>query len=237
MTAVFKKELRAYFISPMGYAFLFVFSLLSAALLTVEIIYASQYNMRQFFSNFFTNTIMVLMFLIPILTMKLFSEERKTKTDQILFTSPVSTTGVVMGKFFAAFVIYAIAVAITFIYVIIINTYSPVDFLMIFGNYFGLLLLGGTFIAIGMFISATTENQVIAAVVSFAVMIAMFLVSYLNDFVSGIFATLVSFISVVDRYMYFNEGLLNFSSILFFISVAALFIYLTVRLIEKRRWS
>ena len=237
MKAVFKKEIRAYFISPVGYAFLLVFSLISAALLTVEMIYASQVNMTQFFANFFTNNIMIFMFLIPILTMKLFSEERKAKTDQILFTSPVSTTGVVMGKFFAAFCIFAMAVAVTFIYVIIINLFSTVDFLMLLGNYIGLFLLGAAFISIGMFISTLTENQVIAAVISFAVMIIILLVHYVKAFVSGFLVTAVDFISVIDRYMDFNEGLLNFSSILFFLSITGLFIYLTVRVIEKRRWS
>lgn len=237
MKAVFKKELRAYFISPVGYAFMIVFSLISASLLTVEIIYASQVNMTQFFSNFFTNIIMVFMFLIPLLTMKLFSEERKAKTDQILFTSPVSTTGVVMGKFFAAFAIFSMTVAITFIYVLIINIFSPVDFLLLLGNYIGLFLIGGVFISIGMFISTLTENQIIAAVISFAVMIALLIVHFLKMFVSGFWQKVIDFISFIDRYMAYNQGLLNFSSILFFLSVTALFIYLTVCVIERRRWS
>ena len=222
MKAVFKKEIRAYFVSPVGYAFLIVFSLISAALLTVEMIYASQANMLQFFSNFFTRIIIVFMFLIPILTMKIFSEERKAKTDQSLFTSPVSTTGVVMGKFFAAFCIFAMAVAVTFIYVIIINLFSSVDFLVLFGNYLGLFLLGAAFISIGMFISTLTENQIIAAVISFAVMIVLISVYYLKAFASGFFEKAIEFVSVIDRYMDFNEGLLNFSSILFFISITAL---------------
>lgn len=237
MKAVFKKELRAYFISPVGYAFLIVFSLISSALLTAEIIYASQADMAQFFANFFTKIVMVFMFLIPILTMKLFSEERKAKTDQILFTSPVSTTGVVMGKFFAAFVLFSMTVAITFIYVLIINLFSSVDFLLLLGNYIGLFLIGAAFISIGMFISTLTENQIIAAVISFAVMIGLLIVHFLKYFVSGFWQKAIDFISIIDRYMAYNQGLLNFSSILFFLSITGLFIYLTVRVIEKRRWS
>lgn len=235
MLAILKRELSSYFTSPIGYVFLAVFYFFSG-MFFYSVLYSNSTDISYVFSGMFT----VLLFVVPLLTMRLMSEEKKQKTDQLLLTSPVSLTGLVLGKFLAAVCMYAIALAVTVIYSLILAGFASPEWMVVIGNIFGSLLLGAALIAIGLFISSMTENQMIAAVGSFAVM--MFILM-MDSFVSIIPSSL-SFISKIltglsfmTRYNELVTGILNIGTILFFISVAVVFNFLTVRVLEKRRWG
>lgn len=233
MFAVLKRELSAYFSSPIGYIYLAVFYVFSGYFF-FGVLYSNTTNLSNVFNGMFT----IIMLLIPILTMRLMSEDLKNKTDQALLTAPISLLSLVLGKFLSALIVYCLGVAITLVYAIVIATFAPPDWTVVFGNVLGMLLLGAALIAIGMFISALTENQVIAAVGGFAVGFSLILVNSLASLISTEWLKkFVSGLSFMERYDEFTNGILDISNIFFFISICAVFVFFTVRVFEKRRWS
>ncbi len=234
MNAIFRREVQSYFTSPIGYIFLAAFYLFSAFFFTSSSIQAGSTDMKGMFGNL----MMILVVLIPILTMRTMADDRRTKTDQCLLTAPVSLGGIVAGKFLAALVVYSCAVAVTVVYAVIVAAYGELDWLVIIGNIVGLELYGAAFIAIGIFCSSLTESQVVAAVVSFITILAVNILSVIGSLlpwepVQKLFNTL----SFYERYTGFTFGLFDLSNVLFFISAAVIFLFLTVRVLDKRRWA
>ncbi len=242
MKAVFKREFSAYFNSLIGYIFLTAFYAASGVLFGISAVYTSSTDgllyLTSDMSSMFVLLFYVLMVLIPILTMRTISEDMKNKTDQCLLTAPVNLGSLVAGKFFAAFLIYAMGVAITFVYAIVLNFFVEVQWIEVMGNIVGLLLIGAAFISVGMFVSSLTENQVIAAVGGFAAILVMYLISSIASLINvNWIANILNELSVASRYTYFTYGIFDFSNVLFFISLTVVFLFLTVRVIERRRWS
>ncbi len=233
MFAVLKRELSAYFSSPIGYIYLAVFYVFSGYFF-FGVLYSNTTSLSNVFNGMFT----IIMLLIPILTMRLMSEDLKNKTDQALLTAPISLLSLVLGKFLSALIVYCLGVAITLVYAIVIATFAQPDWTVVFGNVLGMLLLGAALIAIGMFISALTENQVIAAVGGFAVGFSLILVNSLSSLITvSWMQKFVSGLSFMERYDEFTNGILDISNVFFFISICAVFVFFTVRVFEKRRWS
>lgn len=234
MTAIFRREFVSYFTSPIGYVFLAIFYCAAGFFFTLSSIQQGTTELNTVFSMM----MFVLIVLIPILTMRTFSEEKKNKTEQCLLTAPVTLGAIVFGKFLAAFLVYVMGVLITLVFAVVVAAISTPDWLLVFGNILGLILLGSAFISVGVFVSSLTENQVVSAVLSFAIMVILYLFSAIAsiipvDFIAGIFTSL----SFLDRYNGFTYGSFDLSNILFFVSVTAAFLFFTVRVLEKRRWS
>ena len=234
MSAIFRRELGAFFTSGIAYVFLAVFYLLAGLFFYMYTLSSSTTDMSGMFSMLFA----VIIFLIPILTMKSFSEEKKQKTEQGLLTAPVGLGGIVLGKYFATILMYIFGVSIVLIYALIISYFGSVDWGILFSNYLALILLGAAFIAIGMFISSLTENQVVAAVGGICSLLFLCLVDILTNYISIDFITdFLNSISFYNKYYEFTCGIFNLSSVLFYISTAVIFNFLTVRVFEKRHWS
>ncbi len=234
MTAIYKREMKSYFTSPIGYVYICAYLFAMALFFKMYILDAGNSNIVYFFGG----SLIVYMFLVPILTMRLFSEEKKSKTDQILLTSPVSVTGIVMGKFLAALSVYTIALALTSVSVAFTAYYGNVAMGLTLGNYIGIFFLGMSFVAIGCFLSAVTESQVVAAVLSFTVLMSLYFMDTLATSINSAFlGKVIDFISIYERYTDFTSGLFPLSSIVYYISIAVVFVFLTIRMIEKRRWS
>ncbi|MGI5893614.1 MAG: ABC transporter permease [Candidatus Merdivicinus sp.] len=233
MTAILKRELSNYFTSPIGYIFLAVFYFFSGMFFT-SVLAANTTDITYVFSSLFT----VLIFIIPLLTMRSMSEDMKQKTDQLLLTAPVNLPSLVAGKFLAAFIMYCIALAVTVVYSLILAAFAVPEWPVVIGNILGALLLGAALVSIGVFISSLTENQLIAAVGSFAVMMFILMI---DGFASLIpitqISTIITQLSFMNRYNDFVQGILNISNILFFVSIAVVFNFFTVRVLEKRRWG
>lgn len=233
MSAIFTKELKAYFTSPIGYVFLGFSLVLSGVFFLWGNVYNSYVDMESFFGNIGV----VFLFLIPILTMRLLAEEKKTKTDQLLLTSPVRLSGVVLGKFFASVALFAIALLIMCIYVMILCVYGDPDLFAIFAMMIGFFLMGSALISIGLFVSSLTDNQIIACLVTFALFLILWLLNMFS-FQSDILATVVGWISVLKRY---NEvttnSELDIATIIYFISFSAMFVFFTIMSLERKRWS
>lgn len=234
MTAIIKRELFAYFRSPVGYVFCAVYLFFSALYFRTVLMSGSS----SYFPQIYYGMLNIILLIMPVLTMRMFSEERRQKTDQILITSPVSVFSLVMGKFLSALLVYAACVLFTLIYAVVFTFFADPGWALVLGNVFGAILFGAAFIAVGMFISSTTESQVIAAIISFFLGTIFILLDVIPVLITNETAVkVIEWVSFVGRYTPFTHGLLDFSSIVFFVSVTAMFIFFTMQSIEKRRWA
>ena len=234
MFAIFKRELKAYFTSPLGYVFLAIFYAFSGLFFYIFSLSVGSTDISSVFLMMF----IVLMVFVPLLTMRLLSEDKKQKTDQLILTAPVSLLSIVMGKFLAAYAIFAVGVAVMPVYGFVMSTFATVSWLPIWGNTVGLLLLGGIFVSIGLFISSLTENQMIAAIGGFFINLMILLMNTLKSALpNGFLQDVLSSISVYSRYSEITSGIFSLSSLIFFVSVIFIFLFLTVRVLEKRRWA
>lgn len=235
MTAIFKREFRAYFYSPLGYVFLSLFYFFAGYYFIYLLTSQSSY-----LPYVFGNLYYIVMILIPFLTMRLMSEDKKLKTDQLLLTAPTNVGGVVWGKYLAAFLMFGTGVAITIVFGFIMATFTQLDWNVFLGNLLGLLLIGGALLSVGLFISSLTESQMIAAIATYA---AIMLINFL-DMIASMLPSNLTFLSNIlvglsfnARYTDMVNGILNPSYLLFFISIVVVFNFLTMRVLEKKRWS
>lgn len=234
MSAIIKRELGSYFNSAIGYIVLAVFYFFSGLFFYLYCLLSNTSSL----SYVFLSMLMIVMLIVPIITMRSFSEEKRQKTDQALLTAPVSLVEIVLGKFFAALILYAMCNAVYFIYALIIACYTSPDWAVFFTTLLGMLLMGGALIAIDLLISALTESQIIAAVVSIGVGLLIYMLDSLSgiinvEWVTDIFKNL----SFDAHFTNFINGIINLSSVLFFLSVIVIFLFLCVRVFDKRRWS
>ena len=247
MFAIFKKELRAYFTTPIGYVYSGIFLAVAAFICMYTTLHQASYNTTTYF-QFLLFTFIVL---IPLLTMRLFSEERKTRTEQLLLTSPVTITGMVLGKYFAALSLFAATVLASCLNFLPLLGYTvkeqaaatadthigPIGG-QVLGCLIGILLIGAAFIAIGLFISSLTENQLAAAIITIGVLAVLLFSGAAASLVNSATArTVLDFISILSRYDNFSLGLFDFSALLYYVSISGVFIFLTVRIYDKRRWG
>ncbi len=234
MCAVIKREIGAYFSSAIAYVVMAVFFLFSGLYFREMLMFDSSSFAYLVLSPMF----MIMLFILPILTMRLLSEEIRQKTDQALITAPVSIWQIVLGKFLAAEVILLCCMAVFIPMVIVIAAFTAPTWGIIFCTLIGMFLLGSAIIAIGVFISSLTESQVVAAVVGIAVGMFIYM---LDNITSGVqvefIKNIVSSISFMTRYSNFTSGMLNIADVVFFLSVIGLFLFFTTRVIDRKRWS
>jgi len=288
MLAVYKRELKAYFTSSIGFIFMGFFLLLSGFFFAMTNVFSASPN----YNSVLGNITFIFLIAVPILTMRLMPEDKRQRTDQLLYTSPLSITGIVLGKYFAAVTVFLLTLLITCLYPIIISFFGDIAVWEIVGGYIGFLLLGSSFIAIGLFVSSLTENQMIAAVITFSSLLFVWIIDWVaqglpTDRVSGIvFAAILAlaaggfvyyntkniyvgvattlvgaaiivgtyfladkyffdgfivrvfeWFSLLKRYEEFQMGVLSLSPIVYYITFSAAFVFLTIRVIEKKRWS
>ena len=176
---------------------------------------------------------------LPLLTMKSFSEERKVKTEQLLLTAPVSIIGIVAGKFLAAYSIYAGCMVLNTLYCLVLLNYASLKVAVLFGCLLASLLVGLVFIAIGLFVSALTENQLTAAIGTMAIILGFLAVGLIGSLFPSDYAIryVFDFISIFTRFQYFTNGVFDIASLVYYISVAVIFAYLTVRIYDRRRYN
>ena len=233
MKAVLKREIRSYFTSPIGYVCIAVLLALFGYWYYIVMLAGSSSNIPYVYSYMLSYCMMI----IPILTMKTISDDQKNKTDQALLTAPVSVLSIVLGKFLAAFFVFFVAITGTLLPSVAITFFGAPNWTEILGNYVGTLLYGGAMIAIGVFISSLTVSQIIAAIGTFAVSILLVIIGQISSSVSGTWiAEVVTWISFESRYDPFTQGQFNLSSVVYFISVMAGFVFFTTRKIESRRY-
>lgn len=234
MLAIIKREISSYFNSAIGYVVITAYLIFGGFYFYITCLAQNSSNLSYMFSNLFIITL----FIVPILTMRLLSEEKKQKTDQLLLTSPVSLVSIILGKYLAALFIFMICISVTIVYTITISFFTRPNYPLIFGNLLGIFLLSSTTISIGMFLSSVTENQIVAAISGFATCIFILLLDTISNYIPLEFLSkLFSDLSFMSHYNNFTLGIIKLSDFVFFLSVCIIFNFLTIRVFEKKRWA
>lgn len=247
MKAIYAKEVSQYFNTPIGYVFLGIFAFFSGLYFWMNNILFGTTD----FYGFFNGLLTILIIIVPILTMRSFSEERKSRSDQLLLTAPVSVWDIILGKFLAALTVFALALAVTLIYPLILAFMGgSVDWGVLFGSYVGYLMLGIVFIAVGLFVSNLTESQVVAVIGTIGLLLIFVLINSLSQYITVLnaqngflallyrgFMTVLSWFALMARYESFSLGVLELPAIIYYLSFAAIFLFLTGMKIEQRRWN
>jgi ABC-2 type transport system permease protein len=251
--AITRKEIRSYFYSPIAYVLIGVFLIINGYLFFNIVSFASrqsvqllrfqgaapQINLNDLiFRPTFHNMSVVLLLIIPILTMRLFSEEKKTRTVELLLTSPLTVTQIVLGKYLGALMIYLSMLGLTFYMPTLLSIYGQLNWGTVISGYLGLVLLGAVLLSIGLFASSLTENQVIAALSSFGMLLIFWLLGWSAVAVEGSgMGTVLSYLSILDHFDGLVRGLVETQTIIYYLSVATFALFLTHRVVESQRWK
>ena len=233
MLAIYKREMRSYFTGVIGYVFLVIFLAVAGLIFS----YTTMYSMSSDVTQYFTVMMILSGVMLPLLTMKSFSEERKTRTEQLLLTSPVSLFAIVFGKFFASYTVFGGATVFSSLYFLLLIPYTQLQFAVLIGNVVALLLVGFVFISIGLFVSSLTENQLSAAVGTIAIILAFLGIGLINALLPSSAALRFVFgaLSVFTRFQAFVSGYFDPATVIYYLSVGGVFLWLTIRVFDRRR--
>lgn len=235
MLAIYKREMRSFFTGVIGYVFLVIF----LAVAGVAFAYTTLFSMTSDLTAYYTVMLLFSAIVLPILTMKSFSEEKKTKTEQLLLTSPVSIISVVAAKFLASMTMFSASVIFTSLYALILLPYGTLKFALIIGNVIALLLVGMVFISIGLFVSSLTENQLAAAVGTIAIILVLLGIGLLSSLLPSTYwlRFVLDALSIFNRFQNFTNGYFDVASLVYYLSVAVIFLYFTIRVYDRRRYN
>ncbi len=232
MTAIYKRELISYFTNPIGYVFVAVYLAFSGGLFAATTLFEMSSDTTAYFSYM----LFAFVILLPLLTMRSFSEERKTRTEQLVLTSPVTLIGIVAGKFLAAMTLFVACQAVASLAFIVLAGFATIKATVVFGNILALILVGMAFITVGLFVSSLTENQLAAAVGTVGILMAFLLIGFLNSFIDVYWIRFVlNCLSIWTRFQNFGQGVFDLAALFYYLSIAFVFLLLTVRVYDRRR--
>jgi ABC-2 type transport system permease protein len=249
--SVYKKEMKSYFISPIAYVVILIFVLISGfifyALSAYYSLISSRYSEYPYpyftlspdemiVKPLFHNMAVTSLFVLPLLTMKLFSEEKRLGTIELLFTYPLRDSEIYWAKFLSCLSIFVIMTLIPSLYILILEKWVNFDKGVILNSYFGLLLLGGSFISIGILISSLTESQVISAIISFGITLLFWIIGWLSEIAGPKYSNFFDFISLFNHYENFPKGILDTRDLIFYLSVCFFFSFLTLRVLVSKKY-
>lgn len=235
MFAIFKRELRSYFVSPIGYIFVAVFLIASGLIFSYCTL---QQGSNSSVSAYFSMLLVIYIVVLPLLTMKLFADEKKSRTEQLLLTSPVSLMSMVCAKFFAAYTVFAATYLVSCVSFFALYQYGSPNGAVLLGSSLAILLAGAACIAIGVFISSLTENQLIAALLTMGVIVLFVMASAFNSYIDTyVIRAVLSWVSILERLGRFTYGYFDIQALIYYISITFVFLFLTVRVYDKRRWA
>ena len=249
---IFRKEMRLYFGSPVAYAVATFFLFIAAFFFAPSFIQYAEFSMRaamqpqmmgqglnateNILRPLTYNMAVVLLFFIPMLTMRLFAEEKRAGTMELLLTYPLRDGEVLAGKFLAAFVLYVFILIVTLFYPATVAWFTKIEWGAVLTGYLGLLLIGGSFLAIGLFVSSTTENQIVAGFGTFGVLLALWLLGWFADSAQGSLRTVVQQTAIIEHMDGFAKGVIDTKDLVYYLTVIAFALFLTLRSLESKRW-
>lgn len=232
MKGVYRKELRQYFHTMTGYAFIAMFLCITGAVFVVGNLISQNGNITAFFSSISS----VLLYLLPILTMRMYAEERKQRTDELLLTAPVSLVTVMIGKFLAAFSVFMLPLLCTLLYPAILAFFGFWEPVTVLGNYMGCMLLAATLIAIGQFISVLTDSQFVAAIVTYSLFSLLAIAGNVSAAVSSApLREALQFVAVINHMAGFSYGVFNLADAVYYLSTTLLFLFGCVYVLQRKR--
>jgi ABC-2 type transport system permease protein len=229
---IFKKELGSYFNSPIGYIVITVFLLVSGYLYFNQVFHVGEATLRDFFGV----TPLIFIFFGPAITMRLLAEEKRSGTIEVLITMPVRDWEVVLGKFFAALAVMAVAILLTLAYPITLSRFGDLDWGAVAGGYLGLLLMGGAYAAIGLMASSWTSDQVISFIIAFGITFALYLFGKLLPLMPAFLAPIIEYISLDVHFTNIAKGVVDSRDLVYYLSLIIACLFLAVQSLDSRRW-
>jgi len=253
--AVFQKEIKHFFYSPIAYIVIAAFTLIAGIFFYlylssfVEAAMMDMYRSQQFrqapqrfninlqlIRPFFWNLALISLFVLPLVTMRLYSEEKKSGTVELLYTSPLTVANIVLGKFFAGIVFYLVMLIPSFLFMGLLFIYGDPEIGPVLSGYLGLLLLGSAFISGGLFISSLTENQIIAAIGGFGLSLLLWVIGWASNYSGPGLAAVLNYLSIINHFEDFAQGVIDSKHLFYYLLFSAFGVYLTFKSVESIKW-
>ncbi len=250
VVAIAQKELKSYFASPIAYIVIGVFALLFGYFYITILAYFVRQSMtmgqfggapsmnvnQQMIRPLIQNFLILLLFMLPAITMRTYSEEKRSGTIELLLTSPITDFQIVLGKFFGALALYSIMIGVSLIHILLLFVYGRPEWKPIVTAYLGLVLMGGCFISVGVFISTLTKNQVVSYMLTFAVFLFLWIINWIGSFAGPTIDSLTQYLSIVDHFDDFGKGVIDTTHLIYYLSVITFGLFLTAKSVDSERW-
>jgi ABC-2 type transport system permease protein len=247
--AITQREVSAYFVSPIAYVLIGFFALLFGWFFYVPLAYFEQQSMQMgmnptqalninqmLVGPTLMNTTVIMLFLFPLITMRTYAEEKRSGTIELLLTSPVTDVEIIIGKFLGAMLLYAAMLAVTLLHMAILFIFGDPEWKPIATGYLGLLLMGGCFLSLGLFISSLTKNQIVAAMATFAVFLMLWVINWISTFVGPTTQTVLQYLSLTEHFDDFAKGIIDTKHVIYYLSFMAFGLFLTAKSVDSERW-
>src|SRR5687768_7981261 len=248
--AIAHKELKGYFASPIAFIVIGFFALVFGYFFYVLLLYFDRQSMQmmglqgpqavnvneQLIRPVFQNTMVIFLFVLPMITMRTYSEEKRSGTIELLLTSPLTDFQIIVGKFLGAMALYAAMLAVTIIHIVVLFAVGRPEWLPIVTTYVGLLLMGGCFISVGLLISSLTKNQIVAGMITFVVFLMLWNVNWMASFTGPTTQAVLNYLSITDHLDDFTKGIIDTKHLVYYFSFIAFGLFLTSRSVDSERW-
>jgi ABC-2 type transport system permease protein len=248
--AIARKELRSYFASPIAYVVIGMFALTFGFFFYSLLLYFDRQSMQaggfgggpavnvneQLLRPVFLNATVIFLFVLPLITMRTYSEEKRSGTIELLLTSPLSDMQIILGKFLGAMGLYASMLAVTLVHIGLLFVFGSPEWRPIATTYLGLLLMGGCFMSVGLFISSLTKNQIVASAITFGVFLMLWVINWIASFMGPTAQQVLNYLSITDHLDDFTKGILDTKHLVYYVSFITFGLFLTARSVDTERW-
>jgi len=244
--AIAGKELRSYFASPIAYVVIGFFALMFGFFFYSLLLYFDRQSLQaagqavnvneQFLRPVFLNATVIFLFVLPLVTMRTYSEEKRSGTIELLLTAPLTDLQIILGKFLGAMGLYAAMLAITFVHVGLLFVFGNPEWRPVVTTYLGLLLMGGCFISVGLLISSLTKNQIVAGMITFGVFLMLWVINWIASFMGPTTQQVLNYLSITDHLDDFTKGIIDTKHLVYYVSFITFGLFLTARSVDTERW-
>lgn len=249
MMAIAQRELNGYFAGPIGYVLIGFFALIYGYFYYAGLLFVDRQNMQAGMNPNMTlninqmligptlmNTTVIMLFLFPLITMRTYSEEKRSGTIELLLTSPITDLQIILGKFTGAMLLYLAMLAVTIIHIGFLFAFGNPEWKPIATGYLGLVLMGGCFLSLGLFISSLTKNQIVAAMATFGVFLMLWVINWIATFMGPTAQAVLTYLSLTDHFDDFAKGVIDTKHIIYYLSFMAFGLFLTAKSVDSERW-
>lgn len=247
--AIAGKELRGYFASPIGYVLVGFYALLFGWFFYTLVAFFENQSMRMMgqpggalnvnqmlISPLLMNATVIMLLVFPLITMRTYAEEKRSGTIELLLTSPITDLQIILGKFLGALGLFATMLAVTLIHMAVLFMFGTPEWKPIATGYLGLLLMGGSFLSLGLFISSLTRNQIVAGMITFSVFLMLWVINWVSTFVGPTAQTILNYLSITEHFDDFAKGIIDTKHIVYYLSFIAMGLFLTMKSVDSERW-
>ncbi len=246
--AIAGKEIRSYFASPIAYIVIGFFALLYGWFFIAILAFFLRQSMQMFGAEstanvnqqlirpLLQNVAVLILFMLPMVTMRTYAEEKRSGTVELLLTSPLTDFQIIMGKFLGAMTLYAIMLGVSLIHILLLFVYGRPEWREVLTAYIGLLLLGGCFISVGLFISSLTKNQIVAVAATFGVFLFLWVINWIGSFAGPAVEQVTTYLSIIEQYDDFGKGVIDTSHVIYYLSFITFGLFLTAKSVDSERW-